>query len=564
MSHRGVLIGRFDPGSAEWHAARANGIGGSEVAPILGISPFESRFSLWNRKKGLVAPTAVTPAMEWGNRLERAVLDKFLEDHPEYVEIESATFCHPDRPWHIVNPDLLLAHRDEPDKVVAIADAKTSRYGDHWGTPGTDEIPAYYRPQGIHYMDGLFVHTHCYFPVLVGGSDYREYVIEWDADRADRNAAAVAEFVDSLQLDEPPLIDDSYATWDALRELNPIIDGETIDIPDDLAVPFIESTAAKAAADAANLGAKSRLFDFMGDARKALWNGKAIATRQARGDGNPYLVAARSLPEITGTVPVAPSASLTDDGDAAPLAGSAADRAGSSAFVAAVVAAGEMDEFRPDPVLAAHLAERVTVIREFGGDALAELGRCWPVGVTTFKQLNGAVHTAAELEAIVKALDTVEGHHEIPLTPSPVTAETVSAPRRIVVEGEAISDGAYNDMQTVVRNLGVVERDVLKRWQIEARNAGVSFSLGDRNSHRRHRIVSAAITILRWDVTDGAAREVIGSAMGEEVQPAVLVGVALGSLTAEEADKVIDLVVALAGGADAQFDKAGLLVLPAA
>ena len=32
-----TLIGHFEPGSPEWHAARATGLGGSEVAPVLGL-----------------------------------------------------------------------------------------------------------------------------------------------------------------------------------------------------------------------------------------------------------------------------------------------------------------------------------------------------------------------------------------------------------------------------------------------------------------------------------------------------------------------------------------------
>ena len=52
----GVLIGTFSPGSEEWLAARADGLGGSEVAAVLGLSPFESRFSLWHRKAGRVGP----------------------------------------------------------------------------------------------------------------------------------------------------------------------------------------------------------------------------------------------------------------------------------------------------------------------------------------------------------------------------------------------------------------------------------------------------------------------------------------------------------------------------
>jgi len=79
-----TVLGRWEPGSPEWHAARAHGVGGSEVAAIVGCSPFESRFSLWHRKAALVGPVDETPEMEWGRRLEPAIAAKFMDEHPNH------------------------------------------------------------------------------------------------------------------------------------------------------------------------------------------------------------------------------------------------------------------------------------------------------------------------------------------------------------------------------------------------------------------------------------------------------------------------------------------------
>ena len=37
---------------AQWHAERAKGIGGSEAAAIVGLSPWCSNVELWQRKTG--------------------------------------------------------------------------------------------------------------------------------------------------------------------------------------------------------------------------------------------------------------------------------------------------------------------------------------------------------------------------------------------------------------------------------------------------------------------------------------------------------------------------------
>jgi len=61
-------------GSSEWHRFRSGGIGASDVAVVLGISPFKTRFQLWAEKAGLAKPAPFHPraisAMERGKLLE--------------------------------------------------------------------------------------------------------------------------------------------------------------------------------------------------------------------------------------------------------------------------------------------------------------------------------------------------------------------------------------------------------------------------------------------------------------------------------------------------------------
>lgn len=289
-----VILGRWTPGSDEWHAARHHGIGGSEIAPILGLSPFESRFSLWHRKAQHIGPIEDTPEMEWGRRLEPAITAKVIDTHPEWTFPEQGyTYSHPDRPWQIANPDLL------GDELVEV---KCSRYGDGWGDPGTDEVPIHYRQQVLWYMDCLG-RERAILAVLVAGCDYREYVVTYDPVEAQQLRDAATAFLDTLERGEQPSIDEHTATYQAIRELHPDIDGTDIEVTDNLAMAYIAArTAAKEAGDREQ-HAKNLLADAMGTARRAIWAGKAIATRQARGTGLPYLVAGRNLPDITAHTP---------------------------------------------------------------------------------------------------------------------------------------------------------------------------------------------------------------------------------------------------------------------
>lgn len=297
-----VLVGQFRPGSPEWHAARMTGIGGSEIAAVLGLSPFESRFSLYHRKRGELAPVDETPEMEWGKRLENAVARKFLDGHPEFSDegIGSVTFNAAGRPWQIANPDRLL-HARRPDgdvDLVSVLECKTSPMGDGYGPTDTDQVPPHVRCQAIWYGDVLEVpraHVAC----LIGGCDYREYTIEWDDDEAELLRTAARIFLDDIANDVRPDIDAHTATWSATRELHPDIEPVEHELDGRLARRYIAARAALADAETEHAEARALVFDAMGSARTAVWDGQKVATRQAKGDGLPYLVAARTLPSLT-------------------------------------------------------------------------------------------------------------------------------------------------------------------------------------------------------------------------------------------------------------------------
>lgn len=282
-----VLIGHFEPGSPDWHAARADGLGGSEIAPVLGLSPWESRFSLWHRKAGRVGPVEESGEMEWGKRLEAPILAKYRDEHPDldYRTI-NGTFHHPERPWQIANPDLLTTDR--------IVEAKLSVFGDGFGEPGTDEIPVYYRCQVLWYLDVLG-YERADVAVLVGGCDYREYTVRYDAAEAQLLRDAAVDFLATIVAGERPDIDAHGATYQVIREMHPEIDEADVDLENELAERYIAARCALADATETEQLARSLVADAMGHAKRALWDGQTIATRQARGDGTPYVVAARNL-----------------------------------------------------------------------------------------------------------------------------------------------------------------------------------------------------------------------------------------------------------------------------
>jgi putative phage-type endonuclease len=293
------LVGTFLPGSPEWHAARAHGLGGSEIPAVLGLSPFESRYSLWHRKAGLIGPVAESPEMEWGTRLEEPVADKFRDSHTDLHVIKPGTYRNVDRPWQIANPDGLIWHvkLGVSEDPIGLLEVKTSPFGDKWGDAETDEIPVHVRAQVLWYLD-TFGLPWADVAVLISGLDYREYRVEYDPAEAQILRDAAVEFLATLDAGIAPPIDGHDATYKAVREMHPDIDPESIDLSDPIARDFLIARAELAEAKTVEQKARSAVADEMGNAQAAFWQGYKIATRQARGDGSPYLVTAKNLPEL--------------------------------------------------------------------------------------------------------------------------------------------------------------------------------------------------------------------------------------------------------------------------
>lgn len=285
-----TVLGHFDAGSPEWHAARANGVGGSEIAAVMGLSPYESRFSLWHRKKNLIAPVEESEEMYWGKVHEQGICRRFAELHPGWMVDPSPTFAAVDRPWQVVNPDRLLI---TPDGGFELLEAKTSRDADLWGEQGTDEIPVWYRAQCLWYMDALRA-RRCHVAVLIAGSEYRQYIVEYDPADALAMREAAAEFMRSLAANDRPNIDGHGATYRAIREIPEGVEDVDVEILPALRERFHTAQDAFWQAEDELTACKGLLLDAIGTGRRATVAGDRVATRQVRGGRTYSLQPART------------------------------------------------------------------------------------------------------------------------------------------------------------------------------------------------------------------------------------------------------------------------------
>lgn len=296
-------LGIWTPDDPEWHQARATRLGGSSIAAVIRATApeWESRFSLWHRMQALAPSQRVNTAMEWGHLLEPVIIAKYASDHPELtISPPAGTWVSHANDWQLANPDRLFT---DADGQTVILEAKTSRFGDGWGEPGTGEVPVYYAAQATWYGDVLGLDRVHLAVLVLSNLEIQEYVVDVDPDVARMLRDAGGEFLRTIRDGERPPIDDSEPTHDVVRALHPDIEDTEVEIPARLGLAYLASREAYDVALAEKRLRASLVLDAIGNGRRAvLTDGRRIAIRvPGRGDNPPSL---RAQPQPKPPVPL--------------------------------------------------------------------------------------------------------------------------------------------------------------------------------------------------------------------------------------------------------------------
>lgn len=122
---------------------RKTGIGGSDIAAIMGLSQFKTALDVYNEK--IASPfTEDNDTLRRGRRVEKYVLEEYSERSREILEIELPMFRSSEYPFLIGNIDAKIANQN------VIIEAKSSRFNiASW----QGKIPDYYLVQIAHYAN---------------------------------------------------------------------------------------------------------------------------------------------------------------------------------------------------------------------------------------------------------------------------------------------------------------------------------------------------------------------------------------------------------------------------
>lgn len=163
-------------GELPWSAQRRTGIGGSDVAAILGMNPWRRPIDVYLEKMGRAEPQVENAAMRWGKLLEPVIADDYARRHGVQLRELSLTMRDWMRPWHLATVDRVLG--DPAEVIIEIKSRGDARRRDY-GPDGTDAIPQADYCQVAWYMHALDVPA-AVLVVLFNGRDIQEHPIKRD------------------------------------------------------------------------------------------------------------------------------------------------------------------------------------------------------------------------------------------------------------------------------------------------------------------------------------------------------------------------------------------------
>lgn len=262
-----ILIETEGLSREEWLKYRKLGIGGSDVASLLGISKWKSEIELWLDKTNQTNELPVeNEAMQWGNIMEPIIRKHFAEVTGKPVVEVKAMLQHPEYPYMLADVDGLTVDDTGNPAILEIKTASEYKRSE-W----EDDIPTYYQTQVQHYLCVTGV-AKAYVAVLIGGNSFRVYEVDADAEIQSMLIAVEQEFWNKVKNMIRPQMDGSDAAKNLLDNIYHGGIAEQIVLPTEAVEyvdQYIEACAEEDNAKAKKQEASNRIKEIMGDYDKA-------------------------------------------------------------------------------------------------------------------------------------------------------------------------------------------------------------------------------------------------------------------------------------------------------
>lgn len=200
-------------------------IGGSDIAAILGISPWKTALDLWIDKTTPPREDGSNAAAKRrGTRLEPYIIDMIEAEHGMPIAQRNRRYIDPIVP-------IFAAEIDAENTAGENVEIKTVHpfKAREWGEEGGDALPIHYVAQ-TQWGLGITGRDRCHVFALIG-DDLRRYVVDRDDETIDAMRTRASEFWERYVVPalRPPVDYNHSKAQASLRRLYPGTDGSVVE-----------------------------------------------------------------------------------------------------------------------------------------------------------------------------------------------------------------------------------------------------------------------------------------------------------------------------------------------
>lgn len=274
----------------QWLQLRQLGIGSSDAAAAVGLSPYKSALSLWLEKTGRKPAEDLSDKAPvfWGTMLEPVLATVYAEQTGRKVRRVNAVLQSPQRQHMLANLDREVRCGRDGNGILEI---KTASY--HSAPQWEEGIPIAYQCQVLHQLavTGL---DWADVAVLIGGQDFRIYRIERDDDKILDLCEREDGFWQQVTQDQQPSPDGSDDAGRALSWMFPRDQGITLDLSESMEANSLFGTllALRAKQDDLSLleaQTRQQLQNILGTASAAVFADGKVSWKKTKDRTSPDL-----------------------------------------------------------------------------------------------------------------------------------------------------------------------------------------------------------------------------------------------------------------------------------
>lgn len=261
----------------EWLKVRKLGLGGSDMAAVLGLSPWRSPIDVWLDKTSDTVEEKESEPMYWGNVLEEVVAQEFAKRSGYKVRNNNFTLQSEQYPYLLANIDREIVGLD------AGLECKTANAfkANEWDG---DNVPDAYYIQCQHYM-AVTGKASWWIAALIGGNTFVYKEIKRNDEVIQAIIDTGAEFWELVESKTMPAPDDTKQCENALKKLYQKSNGQSVELPanyGNMIIDYLEIKNQLSELETKKRGIENVMKDFLKDNEKATYGEHFVSWKSTK------------------------------------------------------------------------------------------------------------------------------------------------------------------------------------------------------------------------------------------------------------------------------------------